>query len=159
MAKKRRPKTMMETALRGAAAGVAGGLVVALAEREVLTWIAGEPRHESHWDDWAERALASAGLKPRRGGVIAFGVTTQIACAGALGAAYAVLSERTKESRGGSILADSALNYAAGLLFPARPTRRDRVRSRSLRKKLVRRGNTAAAFSRATSMALSALLR
>lgn len=153
----RRQRSTMETALRGAAAGVAGGLAVTLVERELLSRLAGGVVHQSGWDDRAAGALRRVGVRVGARGAIAAGVGSQLLYAGLLGAAYAVAHERTKESRAGRTLVDGAMTYAASLVFPDVPQPKRRGSRRALRKKLVRPVNPAATFSRATAMALSAL--
>jgi hypothetical protein len=120
--RKQRKRSMLETALRGGAAGVVGGLAISLVEREVLARITGGARHRSAWDDLAAQGLSRVGLRVGDGGGrIAAGLTTQLAYAGVLGATYAVLREEARESRAGRILLDGALTYAASLVFPDRP--------------------------------------
>ena len=161
MAKRKQPKrSMLETALRGGAAGVVGGLAISLVEREVLARIAGGTRHRSAWDELAARGLARVGVRVGEGGGrIAAGVTTQLAYAGVLGATYAVLREETRESRAGRILLDASLTYAASLVFPDSPVPARRGRRLALRRKVVDPVNPADAFVRVTSMALRAMAR
>jgi hypothetical protein len=156
---RRRNRSIGELALRGGAAGVVAGLAVTLIEREVLARIAGGARHRSAWDDLAARGLARAGLEVGDRGRIATGIASQLAYSGALGAAYAVLREQTRDSRAGRILLDGALTYAASLVFPDVPTPARRGRRLALRKKVVEPVNPAAAFSRVTAMALGVMAR
>jgi hypothetical protein len=150
---------MFQTALRGAAAGVVGGLMVTLAERELVSRIAGGTPHQSEWDDRAAHALRRVGLAVEGRGAIAAGVGSQLLYGGLLGAAYAVAHERAQESRAGRTLLDGAMTYAASLVFPDVPQPKRQGRRRALRRKLVQPVNPAAAFSRATAMALGALSR
>ena len=161
MAKRNRPKrSMVEIALRGAAAGVLGGVAISLVEREVLSRITGEARHRSSWDALAARGLARVGLDVGDGGGrIATGMATQLAYAGVLGATYAVLREQTRESRAGRILVEGVLTYAASLAFPDRPMTARRGRRMALRRKIAGPVNPADAFTRVTSMAVAALSR
>jgi hypothetical protein len=156
---RRRSRSMLETALRGGAAGLVGGVAITLVEREVLARIAGGARHRSAWDDLAASGLARLGLEIGERGRIATGVASQVAYAGALGAAYAVLREETRDSRAGRILLDGALTYAASLVFPDRPAPARRGRRLALRRKVAEPVNPAAAFSRVTAMTLGALSR
>ena len=157
---KQRKRSMLETALRGGAAGVVGGLAISLVEREVLARIAGGARHRSSWDDLAAHGLARVGVRVGDGGSrIAAGLTTQLAYAGVLGATYAVLREEARESRAGRIVLDGALTYAASLVFPDRPAPARRGRRLALRRKLVDPVNPANAFVRVTAMALGAIGR
>jgi hypothetical protein len=156
--RKRRNRSMIETALRGGAAGVVGGLAISLVEREVLARIAGGARHRSAWDDLAARGLSRVGVHVGDGGGrIATGVATQLAYAGVLGATYAVLREEARDSRAGRILLDGALTYAASLVFPDRPTPARRGRRLALRRKLTNPVNPADAFVRVTAMTLGAI--
>ena len=158
--RKRRRRSLLETALRGGAAGMVGGLAISLVEREVLARIAGGAKHRSGWDDLAARGLSRVGLEVGDGGArIATGVATQLAYAGALGAVYAVLREQARDSRAGRILLDGALTYAASLVFPDRPTPARRGRRLALRRRIADPVNPADAFMRVTSMALVALTR
>lgn len=158
--RKQRKRSMLETALRGGAAGVVGGLAISLVEREVLARIAGGARHRSSWDDLAAHGLARVGVRVGDGGSrIAAGLTTQLAYAGVLGATYAVLREEARESRAGRIVLDGALTYAASLVFPDRPAPARRGRRLALRRKIVDPVNPANAFVRVTAMALGAIGR
>ena len=158
--RKQRKRSMLETALRGGAAGVVGGLAISLVEREVLARIAGGARHRSSWDDLAAHGLARVGVRIGDGGSrIAAGLTTQLAYAGVLGATYAVLREEARESRAGRILLDGALTYAASLVFPDRPAPARRGRRLALRRKIVDPVNPANAFVRVTTMTLGAIGR
>jgi hypothetical protein len=161
MAKTRRhrSRSMLETAIRGGAAGLVAGVAVTLVEREVLSRITGGARHRSAWDDLAARGLARVGFEVGDRGRIATGVASQIAYASVLGATYAVLREETRHSRAGRILLESALTYGASLVFPdlAKPARRSR--RLALRRKLADPVNPAATFSRVTAMTLGALSR
>ena len=161
MAKRsRRQRSLLETALRGGAAGVVGGLAISLVEREVLIRIAGGARHRTAWDDLAARGLSRVGVRVGDGGGrIATGLATQLAYAGVLGASYAVLHERARESRAGRILLDGALTYAASLVFPDRPAPARRGRRLALRRKIVDPVNPANAFVRVTAMTLGAIGR
>lgn len=155
----RRNRSMLETALRGGAAGLVAGVAVTLVEREVLSRITGGARHRSAWDDFAARGLARVGLEVGDRGRIATGVASQIAYASVLGAAYAVLREETRNSRAGRILLESALTYGASLVFPDLATPARRSRRLALRRKLADPVNPAATFSRVTAMTLGALSR
>jgi hypothetical protein len=158
--RKRRKRSMLETAVRGGAAGVVGGLAISLFQRELLARIAGGARHRSAWDDVAARGLSRVGLRVGDGGGrIAAGLSTQLAYAGFLGATYAVLREEARDSRAGRVLLDGALTYAASLVFPDRPTPARRGRRLALRRKIVDPVNPADAFVRVTSMALGAIAR
>jgi hypothetical protein len=157
---KRRQRSLLETALRGGAAGVVGGLAISLVEREVLAVIAGRARHRSAWDDLAARGLSRVGLEiGDGGGRIATGVATQLVYAGALGAAYAVLRERARESRAGRIALDAALTYASSLVFPERPSAARRGRKLALRRRIADPVHPADAFMRVTSLTLAAIAR
>ena len=156
--RKQRKRSMLETALRGGAAGMVGGLAISLVEREVLARIAGGARHRSSWDDLAAQGLARVGVRVGDGGSrIAAGLTTQLAYAGVLGATYAVLREEARDSRAGRILLDGALTYAASLVFPDRPAPARRGRRLALRRKIVDPVSPANAFVRVTAMTLGAI--
>jgi hypothetical protein len=151
---------MLETAVRGGAAGVVGGLAISLFQRELLARIAGGARHRSAWDDVAARGLSRVGLRVGDGGGrIAAGLSTQLAYAGLLGATYAVLREEARDSRAGRVLLDGALTYAASLVFPDRPAPARRRGRLALRRKVVDPVNPADAFVRVTSVALRAIGR
>jgi len=92
-------------------------------------------------------------------GRIATGMASQLVYAGALGAAYAVLREQTRNSRAGRIMLDGAVTYAASLVFPDRPTPARRSRRLALRRKITDPVNPADAFMRVTSLALHAIGR
>jgi hypothetical protein len=156
---RRRERSVGQVALRGGAAGIAAGLAITLVERELLARVAGGVRHRSTWDDLASRGLAHLGIEVGQRGRIATGVASQLAYAGALGAAYAVLREEARDSRAGRILLDGALTYMASLVFPDVPQPVRRGRRLAMRRKVVEPVNPAAAFSRATSMALGVMMR
>ena len=137
-ARRRRQAKVLDTAVRGAAAGVIGGLAVSLLEREVLSRLAGGAPHRSGWDDEVARALARVGLPVHDGTAIGVGLTTQLLYAAVLGAGYAVARERTKDSRAGRTVVDAGLTYAASLVFPDIPQPRKRGRKRALRQTLVK---------------------
>ena len=157
--KRRRRQTVLKTALRGGAAGAVGGLAITLLEREVLARVMGGARHRSAWDVLAARGLARVGVELGDGGRIATGVATQVAYAGVLGAAYAVLREQSRDSRAGRILLDGALTYAASLVFPDQPQPARRGRRLALRRKVAQPVNPADVFMRVTAMTLGALTR
>src|SRR2546423_15102460 len=118
--RRRREPGFLQAALRGAAAGVVGGVAVTLAERELINRVNGA-RHRAGWDDAVRHQLQRAGIHVGGRGAIAAGVISQLVYSGALGAAYAVLSETATESRAGRALLDGALVYAASFVFPAKP--------------------------------------
>ena len=157
--RRRRERRLLESALRGGAAGLVGGVVMTLVERELLSRVAGGARHRSGWDDVAASGLSRIGFEVGDRGRIVAGVTSQIIYAGLLGAAYAVLREETRESRAGRILLEGALTYGASLVFPDRPRPVARGRRLALRRKVVAPLNPAAAFSRVTAMTLGAMTR
>jgi hypothetical protein len=156
---RRRERRLLQNALRGGAAGVIGGAVIALVEREVLSRVTGGARHRSRWDDVAADGLSRIGVELGDRGRIATGMASQIAYAGLLGAAYAVLREEARESRAGRILLDGAMTYAASLVFPDRPTPVARGRRLALRRKVAQPVNPAAAFGRVTELTLRAMAR
>jgi hypothetical protein len=156
---RRRERRLLQSALRGGAAGVIGGAVIALVEREVLSRVTGGARHRSRWDDVAADGLSHIGLELGDRGRIATGIASQIAYAGMLGAAYGVLREQTRDSRAGRILLDGAMTYAASLVFPDRPTPATRGRRLALRRQVAQPVNPAAAFSRVTALTLRAMAR
>ena len=157
--RKRTQRSVLESALRGGAAGVVGGLAITLLEREVLARITGGARHRSSWDDLAARGLSAVGLEVGDRGRLATGVASQIAYAGLLGASYAVLREQARDSRAGRILLEGALTYAASLVFPDRPQPKRRGARLALRRKVVNPVNPADAFTRVTAMALGVIGR
>jgi hypothetical protein len=159
--KRQRERRLLKSALRGGAAGLIGGVAIAVVERELLSRITGGARHRSGWDDVAASGLSRIGLDIGDRGRLVTGVASQILYSGLLGAAYAVLREETRGSRSGRILVEGALTYAASLVFPDRP--RPMMRGRrvglALRRKLAEPMNPAAAFSRVTAMTLGAMAR
>ena len=157
--KRRRQRTLLQTALRGGAAGMVGGLAITLVEREVLARVMGGARHRSAWDDLAARGLSRVGVELGERGKIATGAASQVAYAGVLGAAYAVLREEARDSRAGRILLDGALTYAASLVFPDRPQPVRRRKRLALRRKLAAPVNPADVFMRVTAMTFGALSR
>lgn len=157
--KRRRERKLLQSALRGGAAGLIGGVAIAVVERELLSRISGGVRHRSGWDDVAASGLSRLGLDVSDRGRIVTGVASQILYSALLGAAYAVLREETRGSRSGRILVEGALTYAASLVFPDRPRPAMRGRRLALRRKVAEPVNPAAAFSRVTAMTLGAMAR
>jgi hypothetical protein len=156
---RKKQQRLVDVALRGAAAGVIGGAVVSLTQRELLSRLAGGAPHQAGWDDVAGRGLRRVGIDVDGNAKIAVGIAGQLLYSAALGACYALMRERAKQSRAGSVLTDAALTYAASLVFPDRPTPKRRGRKLAARKALVNRANPAQAFNRATSMALNVMMR
>ena len=157
--KRRRERKLLQSALRGGAAGLIGGVAIAVVERELLSRITGGARHRSGWDDMAANGLSRIGLDVGDRGRLVTGLASQIVYSGLLGAAYAVLREETRGSRSGRILVEGALTYAASLVFPDRPRPVMRGRRLALRRKVAEPVNPAAAFSRVTAMTLGAMAR
>ncbi len=157
--RRQRDRRLLESALRGGAAGVVGGVAIALVERELLSRIAGGDSHRSEWDDVAASGLSLIGVRVGDRGRIATGIASQIAAAGLLGAAYAVMRDQTRESRAGRLLLEAALTYAASVVFPDRPRPAMRGRRLALRRRMSEPLNPSAAFSRVTDMALGAMSR
>jgi hypothetical protein len=157
--KRRRERKLLQSALRGGAAGLIGGVAIAVVERELLSRITGGARHRSGWDDMAANGLSRIGLDVGDRGRLVTGLASQILYSGLLGAAYAVLREETRGSRSGRILVEGALTYAASLVFPDRPRPVMRGRRLALRRKVAEPVNPAAAFSRVTAMTLGAMAR
>jgi hypothetical protein len=157
--KRRRERKLLQSALRGGAAGLVGGVAIAVVERELLSRITGGARHRSGWDDMAANGLSRIGLDVGDRGRLVTGLASQILYSGLLGAAYAVLREETRGSRSGRILVEGALTYAASLVFPDRPRPVMRGRRLALRRKVAEPVNPAAAFSRVTAMTLGAMAR
>jgi hypothetical protein len=156
---RKQQKRTLEIALRGAAAGMIGGAIVSVAQRELLPRIAGSARHRAAWDDVSGRGLKRLGVTVHGRQKIAVGVTGQLLYSAALGACYAVAREELRDSRAGSLFVDAALTFAASLVFPDEPTPKRRGRRLALRKVLVKRANPAMSFNRATSMALQVMMR
>jgi len=157
--KRRRERRLLQSALRGGAAGLIGGGAIAVVERQLLSRITGGARHRSGWDDVAASGLSRIGVDVGDRGRLVTGVASQIIYSGLLGAAYAVLREETRGSRSGRILVEGALTYAASLVFPDRPRPVMRGPARALRRNAAERMYPAAAFSRVTAMTLGAMAR
>ena len=157
--KRRRERKLLQSALRGGAAGLIGGVAIAVVERELLSRISGGVRDRSGGDDVAAGGLSRLGLDVSDRGRIVTGVASQILYSALLGAAYAVLREETRGSRSGRILVEGALTYAASLVFPDRPRPAMRGRRLALHRKVAEPVNPAAAFSRVTAMTLGAMAR
>ena len=85
--KRRRERKLLQSALRGGAAGLIGGVAVAVVERELLSRITGGARHRSRWDDVAASGLSRIGVDIGDRGRLVTGVASQILYSGLLGAA------------------------------------------------------------------------
>jgi hypothetical protein len=151
------------TAGRGAIAGLIGGAVMTTAERIVLPRLPG--RHAPRIVPWDERISEVADIvgwemSPRSRTTA--GITTQLLYAALLGAAYAAVTSR-RPSRAARDLADAALVYAASLVAPELPRKKNRKRRRGrlaqLRQRAIEPITAHKVFGRATTLALKALDR
>ena len=139
--KRRRERKLLQSALRGGAAGLIGGVAIAVVERELLSRIS-----------W--RSSSSIGMG-RHGGqrpVASSASTSEIGVASLQ--AWRVRSStpdcsaprtpcfvrRRADLAAGRILVEGALTYAASLVFPDRPRPVMRGRRLALRRKMVGAG-------------------
>lgn len=163
MREREKHPSLLESAGRGALAGLIGGAAMAAAERYVLPRL--PDRHAprvARWDARIARAAHRAGWDVSPRSRTALGVGTQLVLASLLGAAYAVARDRLDTSRAGQALLDAGLAFAVSALAPELP-RSKRGRRRGLRHRVQRRVlapiTPPAIYGRATSMALRALAR
>lgn len=158
--------SLLESAGRGALAGLIGGAAMAAAERFVLPRLPDRraPRVAT-WDARMARAARRAGWNVSPRSRTALGVGTQLALASLLGAAYAVARDHLDTSRAGQELLDAGLAFAVSAFAPELPRARRPVRMgrRGLRQRVERRVlspiTPPAIYGRATALALQALGR
>lgn len=159
----RSERSIAELAVRGAVAGLAGGVAMVAAERFLFPRLPDRraPR-VLPWDARVGRAAKQVGvrLSPRRRTAVA--ISTQLAGAALLGAGYYVARERMHTSHAGDELLEAALAFGVSLIAPELPKKR-RTR-RGLRHERVDRPLLAqitppAVFGRTASLALRALAR
>ncbi len=156
--------SVAELALRGAAAGLVGGLAMVAAERLVLPRLPDRraPRILP-WEARVGRTARRMGVRlpPSRRAAVA--ISTQLAAAALLGAGYYVARERMEPSRAGRQLLEAGLTFGISLLAPELPRKPER-RGRGLRVERARRRLLApitppAVFGRTATLALRALAR
>ena len=155
--------SIAQLAVRGAVAGLAGGVAMVAAERLLFPRLPDRraPRVPP-WDARVGRAAKQVGVRltPRRRTTLA--ISTQLAGATLLGAGYYVARERLHPSRAGEELLEAALAFGISLIAPELPEKR-RTR-RGLRREQVGRPLLAqitppAVFGRTATLALRALAR
>lgn len=162
---KRREKrpSLLESAGRGALAGLIGGAAMAASERLVLPRLPDRraPR-VAQWDARMARTANRAGWHVSARSRTMLGVGTQLVVASLLGAAYAVARDHIDTSRAGQDLLDAGLAFAVSAFAPELPRAERRTR-RGLRQRVQRRVlapiTPPAIYGRTTSMALKALAR
>ena len=160
MTRKNKP-SLMESAARGAVAGLIGGTTLVLAHRALLPRMPHTKRGRvSPWDKRVARAADFTGLDVSPRTRTAAGIASQLVAAVAVGVAYTVISEQTEQSRAGKQLLDAGLVYAASLFAPEleqrRPPRSGRAK---LRRKALERITAPSMYGQATTLALRVLSR
>ena len=156
---RRRELSVPEAALRGAAAGLMGGLAVlaadALAERRVLT---SNGSMRAGWSRLARRAARRTGASLGERQQTIAGVAAHLLYSASLGALYGIVQSRLELSSELEAVVDAALLYVGAL--PARAQRRGPAGRRAprLRKGIVPL-HAHSVFPRAMSSAFRALAR
>ena len=159
MPKHSRP-SVLESAVRGAAAGLVGGTVLVAAHRVVLPRLPDRKRNGvDRWDKGVAAAADRVGweLSPRARTTI--GVATQLTCSALLGALYAVAKEQLEPSRAADDLIRAGMVFTASLIAPELEPRKRRPRGvrRKVQHKALRSVTAPSMFGRATTLALRAL--
>ncbi|HXT17639.1 MAG TPA: hypothetical protein VN706_18515 [Gemmatimonadaceae bacterium] len=160
MKRKKRPSPL-ESAARGAIAGLVGGGALVLAHRSVLPRL--PDRKKPRVDPWDKQVASLAGrvgwaMTPRSR--MATGVAAQIAASVILGAAYTLIVEQLEPPKHAEQLLDAGLVFAASLIAPElERTRKPRGRRRQLQRKALERINGPKVFGKATTVTLKALAR
>lgn len=152
---------LMESAARGAAAGLVGGAVLAVAHRSLLPRLPDRKRGRAHaWDHRVRSAAARAGLDLSERMRTPTAIATELLACVALGVAYTVVIEQLEPSRQARKLLDAGLVYAASLMAPELERKKSpRGWRKKLRNKALERVNAPALFGRTTTLALRALAR
>jgi len=160
MATRRTKSTVLESATRGAAAGLVGGAVLVTAHRVFLPRLPDRKRHGTErWDKGIGAAAERIGwnLSPRARTTI--GVATQLTCSALLGAMYAVVKEQLEPSRAADDFIRAGMVFTASLIAPELEPRKRRPRGlrRKAQHKALRSVTAPSMFGRATTLALRAL--
>lgn len=160
MKKSERPG-VLESAARGAVAGLIGGSALALAHRSLLPRLPDRKRSRVNpWDKQIASAASQIGWDLTSRTRLAAGLTTQLAASMMLGAAYTLIVEQLEPPKHATEVLDAMMVYAASLFAPEHErTRKPRGRRRQLQHKALGRINGPMVFGRATTVAMKALAR
>jgi hypothetical protein len=161
MKRKKHHPSVLESAARGAVAGLVGGGALVLAHRSILPRLPDRRRPRVHaWDKRMASLADRAGWHLSRRTRTAASITTQLAASMVLGAAYTLVVEQLEPPRHAEQVLDSMLVYAASLLAPElERTKQPRGRMRRLERKALERLNAPGIFGKATTLTAKALAR
>ena len=155
--RRRRNRSLLATAGRGAVAGLIGGVALAATDRLLAPRLAGGTPRSRAWDRRVAAAGESVGLRlPARRRELA-GAATSLVYAALLGAAYAVARDRLRGLGAASGLLDDALVYGAALVVPERRRPLRGAKMASLRGRAAARADDPELFRRVTTTALRLL--
>ena len=157
--------SVAELAVRGAVAGLVGGVAMVAAERLLFPRLPDRRKPRVlPWDARVGRAAKQVGVRltPRRRAAVA--VSTQLAGAALLGAGYYVARERMQPSRAGEELLEAALAFGISLIAPELPKKKKRrvrqgLRAEQVERRLFEQITPPAVFGRTATLALRALAR
>ena len=155
--RKRRRRTMLQTAGRGAVAGLLGGVALAAADRLVAPRLAGGGPRGRKWDRHVAAGADAMGVRvPRRHQPLA-GIAVSLAYAAALGAVYAVARERLRGIAAAETALDAALAYGVSVVVPARSRPPRGPKGARLAGKVATRVDDPELFRHVTTLALRIL--
>ena len=154
---KRRSRSLLETAGRGAVAGLIGGVALAATDRLVAPRIAGGGPRGRKWDQQVAAGADALGMRvPRRHQPLA-GVATSLAFAAALGAAYAVARDRLRGIAPAQALIDAGLAYGVSFVVPPRARALRGAKATRFAGRFAQGADDPELFRRVTTMALRML--
>jgi hypothetical protein len=142
----------------GAAAGLAGGLVLTTLDRLVAPRL-GTVHREREWDEGVADVLGRMGLRLSPRGRAVAGVGAGLAYAAVVGAGYGLARQRWQGSPATLKLLDAMLIYAAAVMSPEVKRKRPKAPHRPVRALAVGAVSSGAVFGRATAAAYKALSR
>jgi hypothetical protein len=115
---RRRNRSLLTAAGRGAVAGLVGGLALTATDRVIAPRVAGVTPRGRKFDDRIARSARAVGVRIPKRRREPTGVLATLACASLLGAAYGVARTRLGRFGLGRSAVDAALGYGASLLLP-----------------------------------------
>jgi hypothetical protein len=145
-------------AVRGAAAGLIGGLTLTALDRLLLPRLGEAGHRERDWDEGVADTLARLGVHLSQRERTTAAIATGLAYSALLGAAYGVARWRWRSSPPTLRLLDAILVYAVSIVSPE-PRRRARSLRRRKRSGATRAVSSVAVFGRTTAAAYKAFAR
>lgn len=157
MARRRRSRSLLATAGRGAVAGLIGGVALAATDRLVAPRITGGAPRGRAWDRRLAQGAKDLGVRVPRARQEVAGIATSLAYAALLGAAYAVARDRFGRIPAADGILDAGLAYGVSLVVPARSRLLHGAKARGLAGRAAAGADDPELFRRVTQMALRML--